>query len=178
MELIVKLIEAIAWPVASIWLGYLFRTEVRGLLERLSHLKYGEAEASFEAGVEKIGSELPKISTPVNSAQFSPLSAKEDELIVLAETSARAAVLESWLEVEKALAAAAAKRGLPEGDMAKIFESNPQLSNVEPTFRQLRSLRNQAAHAPKFAPNQAKVQTYIRQTLLLAFLVTLAGDWE
>ena len=45
MDYFVEIIKAITWPASIIWLGYIFRKEVRLLLGRLSSVKYGEVEA-------------------------------------------------------------------------------------------------------------------------------------
>jgi hypothetical protein len=48
MEHTVEIIKAIAWPVAAVWLGYIFSGEIKKLLGRVSSLKYKDMEASFE----------------------------------------------------------------------------------------------------------------------------------
>jgi hypothetical protein len=54
MEYVVELVKALAWPVVVIWLGYIFRSELRQLFGRVSTLKYGDAVASFEQSLDLI----------------------------------------------------------------------------------------------------------------------------
>lgn len=39
MEHFVEIVKALAWPIAVIWIGYIFRSEVRQLLGRVSSFK-------------------------------------------------------------------------------------------------------------------------------------------
>lgn len=54
MEHLIALIDSLVWPVALVWIGYLFRKEVRGLIGRVSQLKYKGAEAHFEKVINTI----------------------------------------------------------------------------------------------------------------------------
>ena len=173
MDFIVRLVEAVAWPAAAVWLGYLFRADLRALLNRVSHLKYGEAEAMFEVGVEKIGEDVPRLPPPKTQEELEPISIKERELFELSERSPRAAVLEAWLEVEREIAVAATKLQLPPNDMVAVLKHSDLTSEYVPTFQQLRALRNQAAHADAFSPNPEKVRAYVRQALFLALMVAV-----
>lgn len=176
MAMIVQLIEAVAWPIAAVWLGYLFHGDVRSLLSRISHVKYGDAEATFEVGVEDIGARIPQLPSPQKTAYIEPLNKREESLLTLAQTSPRAAILEAWLEVERELAAAAGRLNLPLTDLADVLRTDPGMAKFVPTFEHLRTLRNQTAHAVTFSPRLDKVQTYIRQSLLLSILA--AATWN
>ena len=51
MDLLVQLLIGIAWPIAVIWIAYLFKGELRLLLQRMSQFKYKVVEAKFEGGL-------------------------------------------------------------------------------------------------------------------------------
>ena len=88
------------------------------------------------------------------------LEAPADEAILrLAEVSPRAAVLEAWREVELATLETARRiagdefrnRTLTYDALRKIERSEQVDPSILGLFRELRALRNQAAHAPDFA---------------------------
>ncbi|MEZ8073415.1 hypothetical protein ACED48_20310, partial [Vibrio sp. 5S239] len=104
MEHIVEIIKALAWPVAVVWLGYLFRNEVRGLMGRLTALKHGDTEISFNRALEKAeqqASEIPQTEEVIHESTAEELSQKE-QLYRLAEISPRAAIVEAWTLIETA----------------------------------------------------------------------------
>ncbi|MCA2933345.1 MAG: hypothetical protein ING36_14005 [Burkholderiales bacterium] len=166
MDYFVEIVKATAWPTSIIWLGYMFREEVRLLLGRLSSMKYGEVEARFgkelaeaEVGAQKLG--IPKSeSTQLNLKQ-------KEQLFRIAEVSPRAAIVEAWTLIETA----AAKKGLTSG--TTIPRTNPKMIveylNSSGKFsaeslgliEQLRRIRNQASHLPDFAITQNEAERYL-----------------
>ncbi len=166
MDYFVEIVKAIAWPVAIIWLGYIFRKEVRLLLGRLSSVKYGEVEASFskELAEAEFSAQKIKVQNP-ESTQLN-LSQKE-QLFRIAEVSPRAAVVEAWTLIETA----AVKKGLTYG--VTIPRTNPKLiveylnnsGKFSPEslslIEQLRRIRNQASHLPDFAITQSEAERYL-----------------
>lgn len=166
MEHIVEIIKAIAWPVAAVWLGYIFKGEIKKLLERVSSLKYKDMEASFEKGLAKAEDKAKDVQVPQIDETQEDLSQKE-QLFRIAEVSPRAAVVEAWTLVETA----AVKNGLTSG--SAIQRINPkmivnylanigQLSNKSlELIEQLRQLRNRATHMPNFTITQREAERYL-----------------
>ncbi|MEZ8241907.1 MULTISPECIES: hypothetical protein [unclassified Vibrio] len=169
MEHIVEIIKALAWPVSVVWLGYLFRAEVRGLLARLTALKHGETEISFSHDLqqaEQKASELEQSKEVVGESTPEDLSQKE-RLYRLAEISPRAAIVEAWTLIE----IAAVKNDLTTGTTVK--RTNPKLildhlastGNFSPNsievINSLRQLRNRASHLPDFAISQDEAERYL-----------------
>ena len=54
MEHLIKLIEALAWPVAVLILAFGFRNELRKMFNRISKLKYKELEATFDKELSQV----------------------------------------------------------------------------------------------------------------------------
>ncbi|MEZ8286671.1 DUF4145 domain-containing protein [Vibrio sp. 10N.261.51.A1] len=169
MEHIVEIIKALAWPVAFVWLGYLFRNEVRSLMGRLTALKHGDTEISFNRGLEQVeqkASEIVQPKEPVHESTPEELSQKE-QLYRLAEISPRAAIVEAWTLIETA----AVKSDLTTGTAFK--RTNPKLildhlantghfsPNSIEVINSLRQLRNRASHMPDFAITQEEAERYL-----------------
>ncbi|HAS6506061.1 hypothetical protein O4N82_10815 [Vibrio parahaemolyticus] len=169
MEHIVEIIKALAWPVAIVWLGYMFRNEVRSLIGRLTALKHGDTEISFNRSLEKVEQKASEISQPQESSHESTpeeLSQKE-QLYRLAEISPRAAIVEAWTLIETA----AVKSDLTTGVAFKrttpklILEHLASTGNFSPksieVINSLRQLRNKASHLPDFAISQEEAERYL-----------------
>ena len=100
MNNIVKLIKALAWPVAVVWPGYMFRGEVHQLLAGMSHFKYKDIEAKFkkeltyaEAATDKV------IKTVPRQLSEEPRDRIEEAYLHLSsilEVSPGTAIVEAW----------------------------------------------------------------------------------
>lgn len=170
MEHIVEIIKALAWPVAVVWLGYLFRNEVTVLMRRITALKYGDSEVSFVshdlAKIEQKVSESSQTEEVIHESTPEELSQK-DQLYRLAEISPRAAIVEAWTLIE----IAAVKRDLTAGTTFK--RTNPKLildhlvstgnfspKNIE-IIKSLGQLRNRIIRLPDFAITQEEGERYL-----------------
>lgn len=166
MEHIVEIIKAIAWPVAAVWLGYIFRGEIKKLLRRVSSLKYKDMEASFEKELAEAEVKAKEVEVPKISETQEELTQKE-QLFRIAEVSPRAAVVEAWTLIETAVV----KNGLTSG--STIQRTNPKmivtyLANIGrlpkeslELIEQLRQIRNRATHMPDFTITQSEAERYL-----------------
>ncbi|KZN70465.1 DUF4145 domain-containing protein [Pseudoalteromonas luteoviolacea] len=179
MEHLVEIIKALAWPVAVVWLGHLFRAELRGLITRLTALKHGDTEISFNQDLkqaEQKASELEQSKEAVSESSPEELSQKE-RLYRLAEISPRAAIVEAWTLIE----IAAVKSDLTTGSAIK--RTNPKLildhlastGNFSPNsievINSLRQLRNRASHLPDFAITQDEAERYLDLAIKSAHVI-------
>jgi len=174
MEHFVEIIKAIAWPIAIVWLGYVFRSEVRQLLGRMSSLKYKDMEANFDKQLAKAESEAKSIT--VNKKPNENLSQTE-QLLRIADVSPRAAIVEAWTLIEMA----ASKKGLKAGvalprTSPKMIVDYLQMSGELPQnsiklIEQLRKLRNQAVHMPDFAISQSEAERYLELAAKIAAVI-------
>lgn len=183
MELIVTLLTGIAWPVAVIWISYLFKGEFRSLLHRMSQFKYKDVEATFEKGLVEAEAKISSIGPLSPSLPLRPeVMSKLESLRRIADVSPRAAILEAWVLVEDA----AGRSGFIQG--AAIPRVNPRLF-VEELVRleklpkgsnslldQMRKLRNQAAHLPDFSLNQDEADRYLQLAARMSELILNAED--
>lgn len=172
MEVLISVVDSLAWPVTTLVLALIFRIEVRALLARLSHLKVKDAEATFGRELEKVEREIEKLTVSAPSRPSPPprtlMQPELQRLRHLASVSPRSGVMEAYLVVEVALFDAAAALGIKTrgfvigGEViealiaSRIFDNNHRI-----TFEHLRRLRNQAAHGPDFEIPIDEVERYV-----------------
>ena len=182
MELVVNLIVGIAWPVAVVWIAYVFKGELKSLLRRVSQLKYKDLEAQFGAGLALAESEVSSLQAAPPAAPRPELLSKLESLRRISDVSPRAAILEAWVLVEDA----AGRSGFVQG--ASIPRINPHLY-VEELVRlgklpagndslldQMRKLRNQAAHMPDFTVDQDEADRYLQLATRMSELILSVDD--
>ena len=179
MEHFVNLVEAIAWPIAIVWLGYAFRAEVRQLLGRMSTFKYKDMEAKFEQELLKAESVAKKIGGKEGKtweqATARAVTTQYEQFQRIAEVSPRAAILEAWLDIEVAIMAAAEKAGLEVKAPVNTHQLAQHLFSMSivnedgaSVYQSLRKLRNQAAHMAEFTLSYEEAMKYLDLALQVA----------
>jgi hypothetical protein len=108
LTFLVRLIEALSWPLAIVVLVIALRKEVRGLVATLSRIKAGPVEAEFGREVAKLHASTEGVDELPPPEQLSPA---KQMLLELAEISPRSAILEAWIGVEEALRQLAYSQG-------------------------------------------------------------------
>ena len=182
MELVVNLIVGIAWPVAVVWIAYVFKGELKSLLRRVSQLKYKDLEAQFGAGLALAESEVSSLQAAPPAAPRPELLSKLESLRRISDVSPRAAILEAWVLVEDA----AGRSGFVQG--ASIPRINPHLyveelvrlgklpAGSDSLLDQMRKLRNQAAHMPDFTVDQDEADRYLQLATRMSELILSVDD--
>lgn len=179
MDSLIRMIDALAWPVTAIVIVLMLRRHIGSLLSRLTHLRYRDAEADFETGLRKAES-LAQEPLPDEAWEGEPrLSPKtysevQKELERLAEISARAAIVEAWRYVELAARATAdvlgiKGRGAPTSEVVRELVKMQVFHGEAPDLvEELRLLRNQAAHSEYFDVPADAARRYIDLALQYA----------
>jgi hypothetical protein len=168
-EFIASLVNSLAWPMAVVILVLILRKPLAGLIPLLQRLKYKDLELEFGRRVEEVSEKLVA-AIPRPTLKYVP-SPSESRAIQLAEVSPRAAVMEAWREVERAVIGAAKRNDLSTGKeqgrvtSLRAIRSLEQAEMVERDKARLlndvRVLRNQAAHAPEFALSKDSAIEYV-----------------
>ena len=185
MEALVELIQVIVWPAALVWLGYLFRSEIREMSKRFAWGAERSTRGRLEEALDRadeawtsVEENLPQRRTEP-SISGSPI--RYEVLQRLAQTSARAAILETWTEVEAAITdAAGAYFDLHRGPMAsrrvveRLIEDERLPREALPFYQALRDLRNAATHYPDRVLTQEDAERFLDHTLELARIVRMA----
>lgn len=180
MSQIIDLIKVIPWwPLTVLVLAVIFRSELRGIFERLQHFKYRDFEATFKEGLreaeKEVSDALPETKAAESLSEPTPAGTKQEELMRIAKKSPRAAIATAWREVELAIKEAAVKNGI-------AVDSNVPLSKVmreliskgrvpegfQKVFERLQDLRDQATHAPDFVLGLDETERFIRLALGIA----------
>jgi len=170
LTFIVELSKAIAWPVSVVLLVLIMRRPLVGLIPLLRRVKYKDFEVDFDRRLEEVKEEAA-LQLPSPPAQQAPPSEPETRMVKLAEVSPRAAVLESWRALENLLQEAAKGYLIAQGrqpanlsaiEAIQLLQQSERLSpETLRLLRRLRSLRNDAAHAPQFALTTGSALEYV-----------------
>jgi len=169
LTFVAKVIDALAWPVATVVLVALLRREIKALLPFVKRLKAGPLEAEFERELQELRTVVEsQVAPPPAEKQLSP---QEQKLLQLADINPRSAILEAWQGVEASARRLVYERGLyvagPESrPLFDVYRavSKSGLVPVEDMvlFNELRSLRNQAAHVEDFNPTKEAALHYVQ----------------
>jgi hypothetical protein len=170
-----QLLSSFAWPLAAIWISYIFRAELRSLLGRMSTFKYKEMEAKFErdiATAKAQSSRLEPSKTKIwNDATLSGVLTTYELFQRIAATSPRAAIIEYWIDLEAAISAAAKKAKIEERSVTKRVAALIDAGHIEadtmPLFLKLRDIRNQATHLSEFSISVEDALAYLESVLRL-----------
>lgn len=194
MTFVVGVLKAIAWPACLLVFVFWLRKPIRDLVPLLRKLKVKEFELEFAQVVAQLevvarpeaGELTPNSTTGATGERHSRESeitaasnpGREDEVLRLALISPRAAIMESWVEVEAAAGETAASFWNP-GDRPEIFRKMGSLgeyllhcgvidSGQLVTFNKLRELRNKAVHAEELNIGVGEIRKYIELAFNLA----------
>ena len=186
LTFISKVLETIAWPVVALLVFYGLKGKVFELFPFLKRLKYKDLEAEFGEGVREVSDKLPArpesaVATETTEKAKPTLQV---QLTQLAEAAPRAAVLESWLQVEHAAQRLVARTGVGDRSlrmvgptiMRKYLDKTNLLSpDQRESFNKLRELRNKVVHYVELSLPLDEVLEYIELALSLASQFDAAG---
>lgn len=158
-----ELVKATAWPITTVVVAILFRTEFRALLGRLRKGKVGSAEFEFQKEIKELKNDIAEISTARVHVVLKP------EVVSLAILNPRAALLSAWIEIEASLINLAQKHKLLNNETLRnpiflvriLTKANLIPKSHGPLFTALRQLRDQAAHEFDFNPSVEAVLGYL-----------------
>lgn len=161
MTFIAAMTKALAWPVAAVILGLIFRRPLGGLLTgvKLRRIKKGDFLADFEAGVQEIRAELPAEAQGSPLLSTTQISEESERLIDVAPV---AAILQAWNEIEGRVEAAAVQAGLAHRVFPDALRALVEKGMIQHAVRDsivgLRNMRNLAVHGPseRLTPRQAR----------------------
>jgi hypothetical protein len=172
LTFISKTIDSLAWPLAGIVLGLMFRKKLLELLPTLRKVKAGPLEAEFEmaakqvlAGTADLGSKEVKTDSPQTPA--SPSVGDVTAKLLIARVEPTATIIEGWAALDGELHKLGRQTGIvvdPLESQQKVYQAI-MAADVLPAetrqlVRELRDLRNQVAHA-KVVPTPDSAQDYL-----------------
>lgn len=158
MSFVASLAGSLAWPSAVLVIALVFRSSFRRILERVTRVKWGEAELEIDRQVAQARADLVAGRGRLELPSPSPESARPLEYFqTLSQLSPRAAMLEAWWPFEVAASEIAAALSItkPGGrplQMAELFtglvKEGVLTSEEEQALNRLRAVRNAVVHAP------------------------------
>ncbi|AZQ83860.1 hypothetical protein EKO29_07365 [Colwellia sp. Arc7-635] len=92
-----EIVKALAWPVSAITLVFLLRKPIIDLVPLMKKLKYKELELEFSQEMKALKSDVTINSVKDAQAVSSSTNSKALDLLSF---SARAGIMEAWIEVE------------------------------------------------------------------------------
>ena len=171
-------LTALAWPVAIVTLGMIFRRELKHISGKLSKIKVGNTEAIFD-NLNRASAEA-KALDPVDPQVANRNEPEKERLLRVAETSPTGAILESYKNVERTLekirdaaiedGAMSQKMSRHRSDVrrAPVAFSYPILFRIgwisETEFgmlQNLRETRNRAAHSGEEEISAAMAKEFV-----------------
>jgi len=166
LQLIAELAKALAWPCAIIIIFFALRKQIVERLPDVESFEYKGLKVGFAKQVERVSSEAKQV-LPESANGFLLNPPVEDSRRQLAELSPRAAILESWIELERAAIDSLKNRGLPISDrdihrpkllLSELRKAELLNASQVQVWEHLRTLRNAAAHATnlRITPDTAK----------------------
>jgi uncharacterized protein YutE (UPF0331/DUF86 family) len=171
LTFISNIVESLAWPSALAAITIVLRKPLFDLIPLLRKLKYKELELEFSETLSHT-KELQKNS----GAEEPELEKKISRLIQLIEIAPRAAIVESWIDLERSIIKLAIRHGVSEEHatsknscaLGKVLKSSNVISEKQyELFSTLRSLRNNAVHLDYFDISEMTAKEYVAQAGLL-----------
>jgi len=169
LTFISELAKALAWPCTVVLITILLRGSIVELIPLLRKLKYKELELEFSKEVAELKVEsVARIADDKSDAILG--NSSFNNMLSLASISARAAIMEAWLEVESASATVASS--LWQGGNIEIFRNYNKLGEyllqckvIDEkqllTYNKLRHLRNKAAHTTELELSETDAKSYV-----------------
>ncbi len=171
---IAEIIKAVAWPSAVIALVILLRKPIVELVPLMKKLKYKELELEFAQEIEELKSHVGNALTKRNGEpDLQTVSSKAMDLV---SYSARAAIIEAWIELE----AVAVEKASSFWNQApsEAFRNDPKLGDYlhkckvlddkqVVIYKKLRKLRNKSAHSEDLNLSEKDARSYVNMASIL-----------
>ncbi len=179
-NLIVRILETIAWPFTIIIIILIFKGKISRAILNLSKLRFKGLEVEFDKDLKDAEYKARELQLPspedIRTIQ-EPIvpTSPFDRLFQIAEISPRAAITEAWRIIEFSMMEAARAHGV---EIRRLMVGREVIQNLaqrgkllEGTlnlYEALRKIRNKAAHAHEVEIDFEEAVRYIDLALSLA----------
>ncbi|MBS0641227.1 MAG: hypothetical protein JSS43_15240 [Proteobacteria bacterium] len=147
---IVRIVEAIAWPVTAGLIFWKLRGRVGDLIDSIQRLKWKDTELTFGKQLDRVEAERPPapvVEADENAPQLEQIAAE-------AQLPPAYIVQQAWLRIERVIDEATKSRASTSETSAGRtlnYARRMQALNLAPDdaalLRELRALRNEAVHS-------------------------------
>lgn len=179
-DLVVRIFEAVAWPVTIFGIILIFRRQFAMAVLSLSKLRFRGLEVEFDKSLKDAEDKARglRLASPEDikgiPEALVPTSAYE-RLLEVAVISPRAAVTEAWRTIEFCTMEAAKAHGIEvRGAIAgtrvirKLVQREILEGGALGLYENLRKMRNKAAHAYEFEIDSEDAVRYVDLALSMA----------
>lgn len=185
MNYLLDFLNILAWPVAVVLLGYIFRRDINDAFFihfRPQPQKIAYRMASIIDVAEKLAVEITDGMGGKPDLHSSEHYKKSHESLQrLAKASPRAAIIETWVEVEHKLLDVADEleiygRG-PLGSkrvLEKLIAQKKLPTEILKMYQSLREIRNKATHVPDYTFSNSDAERYFELYFLFVFILSNA----
>lgn len=185
MNYLLDFLDILAWPVAVVLLGYIFRRDINDAFfihfrPQPQKIAYRMATKIEEA--ENLAAEITAGLGGKPDLHSSEHYKKSHESIQrLAKASPRAAIIETWVEIETKLLDIADEleiyaRG-PLGSkriIEKLITQNKLPAEILQLYQSLRDIRNKATHVPDYTFSNSDAERYFELYFLVVYILSNA----
>lgn len=185
MNYLLNFLDILAWPVAVVLLGYIFRRDINEAF--FIHFRPQPQKIAYRlvakiAVAEKLAEEITAGmggKPDLHSSEYYKKS--HESLQRLAKASPRAAIIETWVEIEHKLLDIAEEleiyaRG-PLGSkrtIEKLIAQNKLPAKILQLYQSLREIRNKATHVPDYTFSNSDAERYFELYFLVVFILSNA----
>ena len=169
LDFFANITASLAWPIVVLVIALKYRTHIVATLNNLKSVRFGGAEATFDRDLQQ-ATEKAKALEPSSSEIEQANQDRTNELVKMSATSPSGAIIEAWKDVEQAAREMVESSGLPLNNLPsrpyyslQVFLSkNALLPKAEiETFRELRMIRNRAAHPSEHDVTVDQARRYV-----------------
>ncbi len=175
LQFVSSVISSLAWPSAVVFLGLVFREQVRALLSKMKTLKApGGIEADFTERLNEVVEEVKAVPEPANppaqgavQLPYKEEHVDDDAQQVYGPVRTSALILDAWRSIENViydLSESYQKERPKSGTWLSIINRMNALELVpRPLLKvilNLSALRNKVAHS-RFEPDDSAARSYL-----------------
>ncbi|MFB7709821.1 hypothetical protein [Streptomyces sp. NPDC056105] len=191
-ELVLKFIQALAWPLVTMFLAWLFRSQLQQMFSRVTRLETPAGAMDFAAEARAVHEEAAEIETPAldgDTSEEAPARRDRhrsvmDEALEVLDASPDAAVVLGWRRVEAAYRRVlSGNYDLRDAPFIPAGRAIQQLSDLglpsssSSLIIRLSSMRNRVAHGDASVTAEAALDYLESCELVSRQLETLAPVW-
>ena len=177
MEALVALADALAWPITILVLAFALRKSfspevISELVRRTLSIKAGAVEVTFDKDLREAEKQAAAVATstsPDKKLNSGLLTTDISELLArVAEHAPQVAILEAWMEVEKAILDVARSSGVVEPErrtrhklLLDLVRRGIVSEEICEVYKRLREIRNKVVHRVDAEIDVLETERYI-----------------
>lgn|GEM_PF-5826538 len=164
LQFFASIIGTLAWRIGVVFLGIMFRTQLKHLFGKVKSLKAAGLEAAFAEETERVA-EVAQATLETSSDMKVLDSPMGREFVPKANERPSVIILDSWRDLEEEVLNMINKMGIEKTQSGSMRDYLESLKDYVPTgtrvfIDELQSLRNQVAHNRDSEPDQGTAYQY------------------